>query len=417
MAQTYEFRCPIHGFIAVDEWEREIIEHPVFQRLRRIRQLGWTDYVYPGAMHTRFEHSLGVMHVATRLFDSIVSRSKDVLSEAFKYVSFERHQRIVRLAALLHDLGHGPFSHAGEGLLPRKADGKPYKHEAYSAAIVRGPLKNVLEDHPINQSNYHVRAEEVAALLENSSQAAGIVFWREIIDSQLDADRMDYLLRDSHHLGVQYGSYDLDRLVNTVCAVPGKGDTEPRIGVAEGGWHAAESLVLARYYMFTQVYFHKTRVAYDHHIVEAMRELLPGGRFPRPDADGLPQFLRWDDWRVLGLLADGQGGEHAERIAQRNHFRKVYQTTEHPEKEDLQRLQEQRDNLGALLRYETTSSKSWYAPDKQQIRVDMEDGAARDLTTLSLPVANIGGHQQTFLYVDRNDVPKAARIFRGTKDE
>src|SRR2546421_3413048 len=104
----YEFRCPIHGFIEVDEWEREIIAHPAFQRLRRIRQLGWTDYVYPGAMHTRFEHSLGVMHVATRLFKAIRRSSADILREAFAYddVGFDRHLRIVRLAALLHDLGH-----------------------------------------------------------------------------------------------------------------------------------------------------------------------------------------------------------------------------------------------------------------------------------------------------------------------
>src|SRR6266496_5129923 len=116
----YEFRCPIHGFIEIDDWERDIISQPAFQRLRRIRQLAWTDYVYPGAMHSRFEHSLGVMHMATLLYDSIAVRSwpqlQDMLgyNESGKY----RNRQLVRLAALLHDVGHGPFSHAAEELTP-----------------------------------------------------------------------------------------------------------------------------------------------------------------------------------------------------------------------------------------------------------------------------------------------------------
>jgi HD superfamily phosphohydrolase len=100
--RTYEIRCPVHGFIPIDDWEKEIINHRVFQRLKRIRQLAWTDQVYPGAMHTRFEHSLGVMHVATRLFDAIVERSKEVLRTELTYTEngFGRDRKMVRLAAL-----------------------------------------------------------------------------------------------------------------------------------------------------------------------------------------------------------------------------------------------------------------------------------------------------------------------------
>ena len=91
--RLFEFRCPVHGFIQLDEWERDIIAMPAFQRLRRIRQLAWTDYVYPGAMHTRFEHSLGVMHTATRVYDAIVARSADLLQSAFGInpFPFSRH--------------------------------------------------------------------------------------------------------------------------------------------------------------------------------------------------------------------------------------------------------------------------------------------------------------------------------------
>lgn len=410
MEKPFEFRCPVHGFIQVDAWERAIIAEPAFQRLRRIRQLGWTDYIYPGAMHTRFEHSLGVMHVASRLFDAIVASSSDLLRDAFGYVNFDRHRRIVRLAALLHDLGHGPFSHAAEDLLPDKPSGGKFKHEAYSAAIVRGDLRSVIEDHQVNQANFAIKADEVADLLEDSSRAAGIVFWRELIDSQMDADRMDYLLRDSYHLGVKYGRYDLDRIANTICAVPGEEGKSPRIGVSEGGWHAAESMVLARYYMFAQVYFHKTRVAYDHHIVEAMRNILPSGKFPKPQNNGVAEYLKWDDWKSLGNLASGKGGDHGRRLRERDHYRMVYGTNEHPDPSEIDRLKEVRDKLGDLVRHEMTSSKSWYAKDKPQIRVLKDEGRGHDLSTLSLPVANIGGHNQTFLYVDQSDVTEARKL-------
>jgi HD superfamily phosphohydrolase len=111
-----EIRCPIHGFIGLNAWERALVDTPVFQRLRRIRQLAWTDYVYPGAMHTRFEHSLGVMHVATLLFDSIVRNSRQILTAAYDYDEhgLAKARQKIRLAALLHDVGHPPFSHASE---------------------------------------------------------------------------------------------------------------------------------------------------------------------------------------------------------------------------------------------------------------------------------------------------------------
>ncbi len=110
------------------------------------------------------------------------------------------------------------------------------------------------------------------------------LFWRDIIAGQLDADRMDYLLRDSLHCGVSYGRYDWERLVHTVVAVPeSSNEGSARIGVMEGGWHAAEGLIVARYFMFTQVYFHKTRVIYDHHLQGALADLLPGGLFPESE--------------------------------------------------------------------------------------------------------------------------------------
>ena len=127
MGRIYEVRDPIHGFVSLNEWERDIINHPVFQRLRRIRQLSLTDMVYPGAMHTRFEHSLGVMHVATRMFDRICEKRSDFLKSELGFNDFglDRDRVLVRLSCLLHDVGHAPFSHAAEGLMDKDPSGRP----------------------------------------------------------------------------------------------------------------------------------------------------------------------------------------------------------------------------------------------------------------------------------------------------
>jgi uncharacterized protein len=378
--RPYELRCPVHGFIPISDWERDIINQPAFQRLRRIRQLAWTDYVYPGAMHTRFEHSLGVMHIATQLYNSIRRRSADLLASHQRYTDEEldKDEQIVRLTALLHDTGHSPFSHAGEENFPVNPDSqerKPYKHEAYSATVIRHVLKDTIDYHPGNKLG--IKADEVADLLDNKSASGKRLVWRELIDSQMDADRMDYLLRDSLHIGVDYGRYDWRRLLNTIYLVE-MGDRGLRIGVTEGGVHAAEALVLARYYMFTQVYFHKTRVAYDHHYRHALKDIL-GGTFPEPTKDQIDAYLKWDDWRVLGALADGKGGEHGDRIRQRCHYREIYHTRESPAVADRKLLQviQNRLKLDNLVVATESSKTSTYKLDPSDISVVTEDEQRR----------------------------------------
>jgi uncharacterized protein len=408
--KTYEIRCPVYGFITISDWEREIISQPAFQRLRRIRQLAWTDYVYPGAMHTRFEHSLGVMHMVTLLYRGVVERSKEILRSELGYNEdgLRRHEQLVRLTALLHDVGHGPFSHAAEEVFPviREDDmTKRYRHEQYSGPIVRNNFAEVIAKHPAN-TNYGFSANDVADLLEGKPEAENATFWRDLIDGQMDADRMDYLLRDSHHAGVDYGRYDWRRLTHTVMAAPARGESGgPRIGVSEGGSHAAEGLILARYFMFTQVYFHKTRVILDHHLQRALGEMLPGGHFPRPVGDELREYLSWDDWKVLGLLAAGRGGEHGERLAARNHFREIVHTPETPKANDHERLEKWRQVLGDLLKAEIPAEKSWYKVGPTDIPIITEERSPRviPLSEMSSTVKNIDPVHQVRLYVRRED--------------
>jgi len=406
----------VHGFISLNNWEREIVDKPAFQRLRRIRQLAWTDQVYPGAMHTRFEHSLGVMHVISRLYNAISSRSLDVLRDEFGYTpeGLKRDEQLIRIAALLHDVGHSPFSHASEELFPENEKGAKFKHEQYSAAIVRTQFREVIENHPLNTANYGFRAEDVAALLEGSTKARQTLFWRDLLDGQMDADRMDYLLRDSHHAGVQYGRFDLNRVSNTIVAIRGTRGRAPRLGFSEGGWHAAEGLVLARYFMFTQVYFHKTRVAYDIHLNGALSEILPGGKFPRPVGGELDEFLRWDDWRVLGELHAGSGGEHGKRLVDRNHYRIVFKSPEIPGPGDLPFLEKIKLRLGTLVVATEEASKSWYKTGVADIPVvsDFDPGLVQPLSWYSNVVRSMKANNQVLLYVRSEDSEKARSIVR-----
>jgi len=422
MERKYEIRCPIHGFIELNEWEWDIINQPAFQRLRRIRQLGLTDYVYPGATHTRFEHSLGVMHVATRMYDSIVARSREVLGAELVYNDdgLRRDRMIVRLAALLHDVGHAPLSHAAEEIMPTKPDGTRYKHEDYTAAIIRQELREVIENHRMNE-NYGIRADNIAQMIEGryderANFSRRLIFWRQILASQLDADRMDYLLRDSYHAGVRYGVYDIDRLINCLCAFTAKvEDKEPRpvIGVSEDGWHAAESLILARYYMFTQVYYHKTRRIYDYHIAEAMKFALPQGSLPPPqDTQG---FLKYDDWWFYAKINGREAGGHGKRILERAHYRRVHKTPETPTKKEIDRIKEVTERIKSELTSEVyldspEKPKSWYNPEGEEILILEDTSKTVPLERYSHPVKGMQGIQQYRLYVAPEVRDEAERL-------
>ena len=425
--QKHEVRCPVHGFIPFSDWEHSIIEHPAFQRLRRIRQLAWTDQVYPGAMHTRFEHSLGVMHTATMLFDSIVRRSETIL-KGLDYTDngLDKARVLVRVTALLHDVGHGPFSHASEEVFPFREDGiTRYTHEDYSAAIIRGPLREVIEKHSTNRRNYSFTADYIAGFLERDPAALDNFFWRNLIDGQMDADRMDYLLRDSMHSGVGYGQFDLQHLIQSVALIPfsESKEEEPaeagmRFGVNESGIHAAEALILARYFMFTQVYFHKTRVIYDYHLEEALKCMLPGGCFPTPD--NFNDYLKWDDWRVLGRLANGEGGEHGRRLANRNHYREIYHTLETPTEEDTEKFDSVKAALENFHPVERSAAKGWYKPqiaDAILVKISNPSAGVLPLSACSPIAKGLHPIRQKLLYVRPEDAEEARAKIKSLGEE
>lgn len=257
MSEARSVRDPIHGFIRLTGEEADIVATPVFQRLRGIRQLAFANLVYPGALHTRFEHTLGVFHV-TSLMAEVCGLDNE-------------HARIVRLSALLHDLGHGPFSHVSEGALDVFADRaklaarfNPKKTEKIHELVTQDLLRtnqqliNVLGKRTLSQ---------VEALL---AQGYDEPLFRSIVSGPLDADKQDYLLRDSYFCGVKYGVFDLQQLHRELKVVLDPADGRKLLMVSADGVHALEQFVLAKYYLTAQVYSHRVRLVTDQMVVRAI---------------------------------------------------------------------------------------------------------------------------------------------------
>lgn len=325
-AVSYRIRDPVHGFVQFDQVEKSLIDSSPFQRLRRIKQLAMTHLVYPGAVHTRFEHSIGVMEVATQLFDSLVERGGSRLKAALRVDSpdeLARLRRTLRIAALLHDVGHAPFSHASEDLLPEG-------HEGMTARIMKdSELRDVLEKRHY-QAGLHMEDIVPVALEPKASGGpldARSQFLNELITGVFGADRIDYLLRDSLHAGVKYGQFDASRLIQSLTFVEDPETGDPVIALDRGGIHAAEGLILARYFMYQQVYFHKTRRIYDHHLLQFLEGLLPDGHYPQE----AQEYLKWDDTAVeQEIQRQGRLGsnEAASVFYTRGHYRMVFQAPE-----------------------------------------------------------------------------------------
>lgn len=282
----FELRDPVHKRIAFNEFERGIIDHPFFQRLRFISQLGFIQaYVYPGAVHDRFSHALGAMHVAGRLFGRIVESAGVTFSSRLSHDEIEELRRRVRLAGLLHDIGHGPFSHASEIVFPKLKDlpldwlswrGEPLDrqavHEDYSVLLIQtlaheGVLESEMAQDICSLIHADAKPSSWLSKLEERIPSLQKVL-KGLISGEVDCDRMDYLLRDSYYCGVAYGQYDIDWLISSM-------GVEERDGslvftLSENGVRAFEDLLLARYHMIDQVYCHKTKMGFTHYLEQAI---------------------------------------------------------------------------------------------------------------------------------------------------
>lgn len=332
----YQFRDPIHGFIDVTDDELKIINSAPFQRLRNIKQLATTYLVYHGAEHTRFGHSLGVMHLTSRVFDSIMQKSpqlfSDDLEENKKKIAWYR--QILRLIGLTHDLGHAPFSHASEELF---LDDKT--HEDYTQAIIceteiAQHIRNIGRKFVEEYGEFYDITPELIWMIYEGKDITNekfvmpdFIFLKDFMDGELDCDKMDYLLRDSHYCGVTYGKYDLSRFVSTLTVY--KHDNYMKLAIERGGIQSLEEFVLARYFMFIQVYFHKTRRYLDKSLVSSLKVILPNQKYP----DDIFEYLSWDDSRVISAISNSYS-EVVRNFRERVIMTCVYESKAHAEQAD-----------------------------------------------------------------------------------
>jgi hypothetical protein len=337
----HEIRDPVHVFIRMDSNERRVLDSRPLQRLRHIHQLAMSYLVYPGATHRRFEHSLGVMELAGRVFDVITlpEHLHDSVRGLVPRDELDHWRRTLRMAALCHDVGHLPFSHAAEAeLLPSGWD-----HEQLTLEIIRSPEMEEIW----KTMTPPLRSDDILKLAVGPKKMEAYAKWGRVTKKQAEytdweailaevivgdsfgVDRMDYLLRDSHHIGVPYGRFDHYRLIDTLRILPAEhiGSQEPMLGVEEGGLHCAEALLLARYFMYIQVYFHPVRRIYDIHLKDFLRKWLKGGQFE----PGIEQLYSMTDHEVsAGFLLAARdkkklAHEEAKRIVNRGHYRLLYQ--------------------------------------------------------------------------------------------
>lgn len=270
-----EIKDPVHGYVYITEEEKNIIDSFPVQRLRRLRQLAGAEYVYPGANHTRFEHSVGVLYLAGKVAEN------PNISEHMN----EEEAEMVKIAALLHDVGHGPFSHVFEQLLINKLD---KTHEDITSWVIsKGELKDAL-------SKIGYKPEEIAKLAVGTLHRPKKTFLDQIVSSAVDVDKLDFVVRDTYHTGAEYGYIDVFRLIHALDVLEGN------LAVDLGALSALESLIIARIESFKSIYFHRVGRAAQIMLAIAMEkanEELGLTQFKTPE-----EYLAMDDYTVWTML-------------------------------------------------------------------------------------------------------------------
>ncbi|MFN3814473.1 MAG: HD domain-containing protein [Aquificaceae bacterium] len=293
-----DFSDPIHGFIRAQEKELKLIDSLYIQRLRYVKQLGVAYLVFPSAHHTRFEHSLGVMELTKRMCKNLGLRDKRML-------------QIVSLAALLHDIGHPPFSHTTEVLLGDRG------HEAIGYRMVlEGQVGDLLKREGFSKDEIEI----VARLAFKAWKGEEERFLSSIVTGEFGTDRLDYLRRDAYFCGTSYGFFDYERLLTNIALV------ESRKVVNISALKALESFVLGRYFMYSQVYFHKVVRILNIHLLEMVERFFGKDYFQ--DTSSL---LKLTDGDILSIALQYPEDTYVRRLINREHFREVFSSKEEKE--------------------------------------------------------------------------------------
>jgi HD superfamily phosphohydrolase len=367
-----EIRDPIHGTIELSKAETRIIDTEAFQRLRSIKQLGFAEFSFPGATHNRYLHSLGVSHLAGKAFDYVFE------SHQFSNPSVKNRMRsTLKLAALLHDIGHGPLSHASEEVMPPVSDlkmdiyiesgqdlNRRANHEDYTIKIITDSEVSKA----IEQSYSDIRGKHVACLIDKSLKAQddffvdqGIDFrsiLSQLISSELDCDRMDYLSRDSHFCGTSYGQIELNWLLSNLSLHL----VEDRMHLAlnRRALYTFDDFLISRHHMYLMVYFHHKAICYDEMLIRYLTD--PNCTFRLPAS--VHEYLKHTD-DLLYQHMRNDSNPWAQRIARKRPFKmlfELHETGDNPYPEEFKnRLYENRIEY---IHSNSSSRLSKYHPSK-----------------------------------------------------
>ncbi len=318
-----EIRDIIHGSIPIEPTELPVIDSRYFQRLRQIKQLGFAEYSFPSAAHNRYIHSLGAMCVASKAYDSIFGNL------------YPRFKSIIRLAALLHDVGHAPLSHTTEFAMPdvkelkihpHSISGRKANHEDYTLKILLdSELTKILEN---VGAPYGFTARHIAGLIDPTFKPKDDFFsekidgvstdflpiLKQLISSELDADRMDYLRRDALHAGVSYGQFDADWIISNLTSYVHDGKCY--LTLQHRALYSLEDFLISRFHMFLMVYFHYKSVIYDEMLFQYFNSPDCDYRLP-PDIE---EYCKINDAHLHTHLAQSKN-EWAQRISQKKPYR------------------------------------------------------------------------------------------------
>ncbi len=335
---------PIHDFIRVYDHELKIIDTPIFQRLRRIRQLSGAHLTYPAAQHTRFEHSLGVMHIA--------SQAGQALNEKGILKSYDIE--VLRLAGLLHDIGHGPFSHLFEEVIQQKK----FSHEDFGKEII---LKSEIGD-SLSKNGYDKKLITKVAFGDSKLQ-----YMNEIISGALSADMMDYLLRDGYFTGAEHAQIDHKRITQSLDV------HQKKLALERSALYSFESMMHSRYQMFKAVYFHKTVRAAEVMLLEALR--LSDDEFGFTSFN-INEYVKLTDEYVLSKLISSKSSKlkRARQFAEDYQNRKLLKCV-------FERILTSRTNLGKARTNELRTSIS------KKSKVDESEIFVDSSVTPSIPLA------------------------------
>ena len=371
-APPFEIRCPLHGAIDVDGDELAVINEPFVQRLRGIRQLGFSHLPFPGATHTRYAHSLGVMHLAGRAFDSCF-RDEPFSSRA----RHRAYRHVVRLAALCHDLGHPPFSHAAEFAMPplRDLGIRAYDtariaprlleqatHEDYTVAILTqsGVASRIADHFPFSPTHVAALVSPEVGVRYDFFVDQGVnlrPLFSQLVSSDLDVDRLDYLRRDAYYTGTRYGEVDDTWLVSHLTRHV-EDDGQVCLALDRRALYAFDDFMMARFHMFVMVYFHQKSVAYERMLQRYMLDPACEYRLP---AD-LDAYLQCDDAELIQHLRTVDN-PWARRLLGRQPFKLAVEVHGAPDEVDLSEYQAALQEAGLEV-LEASATGFVYRPRK-----------------------------------------------------